>query len=74
VESDIFRSLLLGPQFAQDGKVKTGIGQFKPKGVLPVNAPAHSIGRLSIGEVLTELHKGDESQAPRRFAVVTDLR
>src|SRR5215471_14802397 len=50
------------------------VGGVWPEGILPVNAPAHGSGRLAVSEILTALHKRDERQAPRRFAVVTNLR
>src|SRR6516164_1429026 len=56
---------------AEEGKVKPGIGQVKPEGVLPVKATAHRLGRVSVSEVLAQWHEGDESQAPRRCAVMT---
>jgi hypothetical protein len=63
-----------GATFAQDGKVKTGVSQFEPECVLPVNTSAHGIGGLLVGEVLAEWHEGNERQTPRWLAVVPDLR
>jgi hypothetical protein len=48
-----------GAEFTQDGAIEAGIGQFKGKGVLPVNAGADGVGRLSVGEILGELEDGD---------------
>lgn len=61
-------------EFAQHGEGKTGSGSCKSQGVLPVHAPAYGLGGLAVGEVLTALPERDQRQAPRRFAVVTDLR
>ena len=38
-------------EFAEDGVVEAGIGQFQGEGVLPVDSPADGIGGLAI-EVL----------------------
>ena len=40
----------------------TGIGQFQPQGVLPVDAAADGVSGLAIGQALDVLEDGDEGE------------
>jgi len=48
--------------------VEARVGQLQAEQVLPVDAGAHRLGRLAVGQVLAELEQGDQRQAPRRQA------
>ena len=41
-------------KFREDAKVKPGVGQLQTQQILPVNATAHGIGRLAVGEIFGE--------------------
>ena len=45
------------PKFRQDTKVKTSGGQLQAQQILPINATAHGIGRLPVGEFFSELQQ-----------------
>src|SRR5215472_3816961 len=51
-------------KFAEHGAIKAAIGQLQAKYILPIDAGAHGIGRLPIGESLSVLHDGDQGQPP----------
>ena len=48
--------------------VEAGVGQLEPEQVLPVDAGAHRLRGLPVGQVLAELQEGDQRQAPGRQA------
>src|SRR5438034_3596161 len=45
----LFRS---GAELAEHARIKAGIGQRQAQQILPVNAAAHRVGGLQVGEVL----------------------
>lgn len=51
--------------FAEDRRIKAGIRELQARCILPVDATAHGISRLAIGEPFGELEEGDERQPPR---------
>jgi len=55
-------------ELAQHRVVEAGVGQLEPKQVLPVDAGAHRLRGLPVGQVLAELQQGDQRQAPGRQA------
>ena len=59
------------PELTQHGIVEARIGEIQTEGVLPIDSPAHSIGRLSIGQILQKLQHRYQRQPPwcrRRLA------
>jgi hypothetical protein len=57
-----------GAELAQDGEIEAGVGQLQTERILPVDSRPHGFGRLAVGEVLEELHHGDQRQPPGRQA------
>src|SRR5215218_1626824 len=55
-------------ELAQHRIVEAGVGQLQPEQVLPVDAGAHRLRGLPVGQVLPELQQGDQRQAPGRQA------
>jgi hypothetical protein len=55
-------------KFAEHGKVKARIRQRESEQIFPVDTGPHRLGGLAISEIFTELHNGDECQAPGREA------
>ena len=53
-------------ELGEDGEVEAGVVELEAEGVLPVDAAADGIGGPSIGEVLGELHDGDQGEPPGR--------
>ena len=51
-------------ELGEDGEVESGVVELEAEGVLPVDAAADGVGGLSIGEVLGELHDGDQGEPP----------
>ncbi len=51
-------------KIVQQGEVESGIGQLQAQGILPIHAPAHGIGGLTVGEPFDILHDGGQGQAP----------
>ncbi len=60
-----------GAEIAQNTEVEPRIGQFEPKGVLPVDAGPHGIGRLPVTELLEKLQYSHQGQSPWREAGLT---
>jgi hypothetical protein len=65
---------LLGPASHQaraklrdDGVVATGGGELQAERILPVQAAAHRVRGLPVGQPFNELPHGDQCQTPRRF-------
>ena len=53
-----------GAELGEDGEVEAGVVELQAEGVLPVDAAADGVGGLAIGEVLGELHDGDQGELP----------
>ena len=51
-------------ELGEDGEVESGVVELEPEGVLPVDPPANGVGGPSIGEILCELHDGDQGELP----------
>src|SRR5947208_11338550 len=58
------------PEFAQHRKVETRIRQLQTQQILPVDARADGLRRLTIGESLPKLHDRHQRQPPRGQARV----
>jgi hypothetical protein len=53
-------------EFTEHAEVEAGVAELQAQRVLPVDARAHRLGGLPVGEPLEELQHGDERPAPRR--------
>ena len=51
-------------ELGEGGEVESGVVELEAEGVLPVDAAADGVGGLAIGEVLGELHDGDQGELP----------
>jgi hypothetical protein len=49
-------------ELAEHGVIETGIGEFQPQGVLPVDAPPDGVGGLAVGEPLDVLEDGGHGE------------
>src|SRR5690242_12400282 len=58
-------------ELTEDGEIEPFVSQFQGEGIFPVNAGTHRLGRLSIRQILDELHDGDKRQSPRGFCRLT---
>jgi hypothetical protein len=58
------------PKFTQHGKVEARIRQCETQEILPVNARADRLRRLTIRQVLAKLHDRHQREPPRRQARV----
>ena len=56
-----------GAELAEHARIKAGIGQRQAQQILPVNAAAHRVGGLQVGEVLGILEERDHGEAPGGF-------
>jgi hypothetical protein len=52
-------------ELGEGGEVESGVVELQTEGVLPVDTTADGVGGLAIGEVLGELHDGDQGELPR---------
>ena len=55
-----------GPELAQHGMVEARLSQLEAERLFPVDAAAHRVSRLAVGEALGKLHDGREGKVPRR--------
>lgn len=62
------------PECTQYAGVKTRISQLQSQQLFPVDATAHGIRRLPVGEVFHELQHGNQSQAPRSLNCSASMR
>jgi len=56
-----------GAELREHGVVEPGVGQVQAQEILPVQARAHRVRRLAVGEVLGVLEDRDQGEAPGRF-------
>jgi hypothetical protein len=54
-----------GTNLTEDRGIKPGLGELQAQHVFPVDAAAHSSGRLAIGESFGKLQDRDQRQPPR---------
>jgi hypothetical protein len=52
-------------ELGEGGEVEPGVVELEPEGIFAVDAAADGVGGLAIGEVLGELHHGDQGELPR---------
>ena len=69
LKESVFRAMgqEAGAKFTQDGMVKAAISQVETEQVFQVDAGAHGIGSLAVGQAFHELHECDEGKASGRF-------
>jgi hypothetical protein len=51
-----------GAELAQDRGIKARIGQLEGEGIFPIDASAHSVGGLAVGQAFCELHHQHQRQ------------
>ena len=54
-----------GAEFAEHGVIEAGVGQRQAQRKLPIDAAAHGIGGLTVGQALQEL-QGRDQREPRQ--------
>jgi hypothetical protein len=54
-----------GTKLTQPAFVKARVSQLQPQKILPINATAHSLSSLPVGQLLHELEHRNQSQSPR---------
>jgi len=66
VEQEVFHAASHDPtaELAQDREIEALIGQLEAEEVLHVDAAAHRIGGLTVGQVLSELEHEHQGQPP----------
>ena len=57
-----------GPELTQHGVVEARIGQLQAQGIFPVNAAAHGVSRLAVGQAFGKLQDCRQRQAPGRLS------
>ena len=51
-------------EFGKHRGIKSRIGEFQPKEILPIESSTDRVRSLLIGKVLHKLHDGNEGQSP----------
>jgi hypothetical protein len=61
-------------ELTEDRKIETRIGQLQTKQIFPINTCTDGLGSLTVGEMLTKLHNGHQSQTPGGHTRLTAFR
>src|SRR5437868_730078 len=61
-------------KLAQNGVVKSCIGQFQAQAILPIEPTAYGISGLAISQILHKLEDGNQGQTPRSIGWLSATR